>query len=97
MELIWYVVILAFFLASMDTISGMGFGTGLAPLLFLLDYNHLQIVPALLISQTITGLISAYFDHEFENISFSFKPLNDATRYALLFALIGCIATFFSI
>ncbi len=97
MDLIIIVILISFFLAAMDSATGMGFGTGLAPLLFLFGYNSLQIVPSLLISQTITGLITAYFDHEFENINFTFKPFSDATKYAFLFALIGCIAIIISI
>lgn len=97
MELILIVIIISFFLAAMDSATGMGFGTGVAAFLFLLEYSSLQIVPTLLISQTITGLMSAYFDHEFENINFSLKPMSDATKYALLFALIGCISILFSI
>jgi hypothetical protein len=41
--------------------------------------------------------MSAYFDHIFENINFSFAPPNDATKYAILFALIGCVAIVISI
>jgi hypothetical protein len=97
MKLFLLVILISFFLAAMDSATGMGFGTGVSPLLFLLGYSPLQIVPSLLISQTITGLISAYFDNEMDNVSFSFTPVNDATKYALYFALIGCLSVFFSI
>lgn len=97
MELILIVIVFSFLLASIDSMSGMGFGTGLAPMLFLLGYNSMQVVPALLIAQTITGLMSAYFDHVFENIDFSFAPPNDATKYAFSFALIGCVSIILSI
>ncbi|TFF99985.1 MAG: sulfite exporter TauE/SafE family protein [Promethearchaeota archaeon] len=97
MELILVVIIISFLLASIDSATGMGFGTGLSPFLFLLGYNSLQVVPALLIAQTISGMMSAYFDHIFENINFSFAPPNDATKYAFLFAIIGCLSITFSI
>lgn len=97
MELILIVIIFSFVLSSIDSMSGMGFGTGLSPILFLLGYSVLQIVPALLIVQTISGLMSAWFDHVFENINFKFAPPNDATKYAFLFAFIGCLAIIVSI
>jgi len=81
----------------MDSAAGMGFGTGLAPLLLLMGYNSLQVVPALLISEAITGVMDAVFDHEFENVQFSFRPLNETTKITLYIALFGCIATFASV
>ncbi|MHA1670752.1 MAG: hypothetical protein ACTSV5_09250 [Promethearchaeota archaeon] len=81
----------------MDSIAGMGFGTALAPLLLLLGYSPLQIVPTLLISETLTGAIDAFFDHEFQNVHFSFHSINDATKLSILIALFGCLAIGISI
>ncbi len=92
MELLWYIVIIAFIFEAMDSMAGMGFGTALTPLLLIFDFDPLQIVPAILISETITGVIDTYFDHEMKNVRYSFKPLNDATKYGLIFAFFGCIA-----
>ncbi|MFX1279171.1 MAG: TSUP family transporter [Promethearchaeota archaeon] len=97
MELILYIILLAFVFESMDSMAGMGFGTALAPLLFLLGYTPLQVVPTILISETITGLIDTIFDHEFKNVRYSFNPLNDATKLALIMAFFGCFAIFLSI
>ena len=60
-ELIPLVIILAFIFETMDSCAGMGFGTGLTPLLFLLGYEPLQVVPILLISETITGFTAGFF------------------------------------
>ena len=68
MELILLIILLAFLFESMDSMAGMGFGTALSPLLFLLGYNPLQIVPVILISESITGLTDTIFDHEFKNV-----------------------------
>ena len=76
----------------MDSAAGMGFGTCLAPLLFLLGYTPLQVVPTLLISESITGLIDSFFDQEYKNVHFSFRPLNNTAKLALIIALFGCIA-----
>ncbi|MFX0028664.1 MAG: TSUP family transporter [Candidatus Hermodarchaeota archaeon] len=97
MELIIHIILLAFIFESMDSMAGMGFGTALAPLLFLLGYTPLQIVPTILISETITGLIDTIFDHEFKNVRYSFNPLNDATKLALIMAFFGCFSIFLSI
>lgn len=97
MELIWYIIIIAFIFESMDSMAGMGFGTALSPLLLLFGYNPLQVVPTILISETITGFIDTYFDHEMGNIRYSFRPLNDATKYGLIFAFFGCLAIFISV
>ncbi len=96
-KLILLVIILAFIFETLDSAAGMGFGTCMAPFLFLLGYSPLQVVPSLLISEAITGLIDAFFDHEFGNVQFSFRPLNDPTKLTLQVAIFGCIAIFLSI
>jgi len=97
MELILYIILLAFLFESMDSMAGMGFGTALSPLLFLLNYTPLQVVPAILISEAITGFIDTFFDHEFKNVRYSFHPLNDATKISLMIAFFGCLAIFTSV
>jgi len=97
MELIFTIIILAFLFESMDSMAGMGFGTALSPLLFLLGYTPLQVVPVILISETITGITDTFFDHEFKNVRYSFRPLNDATKISLIMAFFGCLAIITSI
>lgn len=97
MEIIWLIVIIAFFLQFLDSAAGMGFGTSITPVLFLLGYHPLEIVPALLVVQIITGFVSSFFHHEFKNVQFSFSPLNDCSRIMLFLAAIGCVSTFISI
>lgn len=97
MELILFIILLAFLFESMDSMAGMGFGTALSPLLFLFGYAPLQVVPAILISESITGIIDTFFDHEFKNVHYSFRPLNDATRISLIMAFFGCLAIFTSV
>ncbi|MFX1389986.1 MAG: TSUP family transporter [Promethearchaeota archaeon] len=97
MELILSLILLAFLFELMDSMAGMGFGTALSPLLLLLGYTPLQVVPTILISETITGLIDTIFDHEFENVRYSFHPLNEATKLALIMASFGCFSILLSI
>ena len=48
---------------------GMGYGTTLVPILLLLGYPPDVIVPAILLSGFITGLMSGGFHHAFGNVS----------------------------
>ena len=98
MELILYVIVLAFLFETMDSCAGMGFGTGLTPLLFLVGYDPLQVVPILLISEAITGITSGIFHHEFQNVRFSIRrPLNRETGIMLMIAVIGCLVILCSV
>jgi hypothetical protein len=98
MELILSVIILAFLFETMDSCAGMGFGTGLTPLLFLLGYDPLQVTPILLISETITGFTSGFFHQEFENVHFTMKkPLNTETKIMIIMSITGCLAIIFSV
>ena len=98
LELIPLVIILAFLFETMDSCAGMGFGTGLAPLLFILGYEPLQVVPILLISEAITGFTAGFFHQEFENAKFKLKkPINKETRVMLNIAVFGCLAIIISV
>jgi uncharacterized membrane protein YfcA len=82
----------------MDSCAGMGFGTGLTPLLFVLGYEPLQVVPILLISEAVTGFISGFFHQEFENVHFMIKrPVNRETKVMLNITIFGCIAILISV
>ncbi|MFC4990310.1 TSUP family transporter [Saliphagus infecundisoli] len=91
------VILVALLFEWMDSAAGMGFGTALAPLLFLMGYNPLQVIPVLLISETVTGAVSGGVHHELKNASFSFSPLNEATKTMLFIGAIGSLATGVSI
>ncbi len=98
MELILIVIILAFLFETMDSSAGMGFGTGLTPLLFLMGYDPLQVVPILLISEGITGITAGLFHHEFENVKFSIKkPFTKETKIMFMIAISGCFAIIISV
>ena len=82
----------------MDSSAGMGFGTGLTPLLFLMGYEPLQVVPILLISEAITGFTAGIFHHEFENVNFTIKnKMNDETKIMFMIAGLGILAIIFSV
>ena len=97
LELIILIVLIAFLFEIMDSGAGMGFGTGLAPLLLLMGFDPLQVVPTILISESITGFVDSYFDNEFKNVEFKFRPMSDSTKLAFIIALFGCISILFSV
>lgn len=91
------IVALAFVFEVMDSAAGMGFGTALAPLLFVLGYDPLAVVPVLLVSEALTGVVAGVVHHEFRNVSFSLRPPSDATRLLVLLAGVGAVASIVSI
>ena len=67
--------ILAIFLAAhlceyVDSSLGMGYGTTLTPVLLLAGFEPLQIVPAVLLSEFVTGLAAGLLHHHEGNIDF---------------------------
>lgn len=87
-----YAILLAFVFETLDSAAGMGFGTALAPLLFILGFEPLQVVPALLAVEAATGLVAGTLHQEFRNIKLSWRPLNEAARSLLLIAGLGAMA-----
>ncbi len=67
--------VLAIFLAAlgceyMDSSMGMGYGTTLTPLLILSGFEPLQIVPAVLLSELITGISAGLLHQRDGNVDF---------------------------
>lgn len=97
MKFVWMLVFIAFILELLSLSTGMGFGTKLAPILFLLGYSPLQVVPTILLTQVVTGLVAGIFHNEFKNVAISFSPLNTTTKVIILLTSIGCLCISFSI
>src|SRR5690554_2897267 len=61
---------IAFLSESIDSSLGMGYGTLLTPILILMGYEPLEIVPLVLFSEFITGLLAALMHHKKGNVNF---------------------------
>lgn len=61
------IIIIAFFAEYVDSSLGMGYGTTLTPIMLLLGYEPIQIVPAVLLSELITGLLAGVIHHNLGN------------------------------
>jgi hypothetical protein len=61
---------MAFLAELVDSTLGMGYGTTLTPLMMLIfGLEPLQIVPAVLLSELITGLAAGFSHHSFGNVT----------------------------
>jgi uncharacterized membrane protein YfcA len=69
---IW-VFIISLLAEYMDATIGMGYGTTLTPLLLLIGFSPLQIVPSILLSQFFSGIFAATLHHGTGNVTFDFK------------------------
>ena len=75
------IVIVAFLAEYVDSTLGMGYGTILTPLLLLFGFNPLQVVPSILLSELITGLLAGFTHHKAGNVNF--KPKSTNIKYII--------------
>ncbi|MDC7232204.1 MAG: sulfite exporter TauE/SafE family protein [Spirochaetales bacterium] len=92
---IW-VILLAVLFEFLDSSAGMGYGTALTPMLLLLGFHPMQIVPAIMIQQCIAGFSAAYMHKEFSNVEWKLKPMSETLRVALFLTITGSAATLLS-
>lgn len=84
---------LAFACEFVDSSLGMGYGTSLTPILLLLGFEPLQIVPAVLLSEFVSGITAASFHHSIKNVNFSSTSKDTRVAFVLsLFAVVGTVA-----
>lgn len=64
------IVLISFLSEFIDSSLGMGYGTTLTPVLLLFGFEPLQVVPAILLSELITGLLAGITHHSIGNVEF---------------------------
>ena len=89
------VVILAFLLEIVDSSIGMGYGTILTPVLLIIGFDPLQVVPAVLVSQLAGDFLAAFFHHEFKNVDFSIG--SEHFKVAVMLSLLGLIGSIIAV
>lgn len=62
------VVPLAFAAEYVDSSLGMGYGTTLSPILLAMGFEPLQVVPAILVSELVTGVAAGFTHHHLGNV-----------------------------
>jgi uncharacterized membrane protein YfcA len=70
------VAVIAFFAEYIDSTLGMGYGTALTPLLLLMGFDPLEIVPAVLLSEFLTGISAGFTHHSLGNVNFGLKTIS---------------------
>ena len=69
-QILWPAVLLALFCVYIDSTLGMGYGTTLTPILLLMGYEPVQIVPSVLLSEFLTGILAGLLHQELGNVNF---------------------------
>jgi hypothetical protein len=64
------ILLAAFVFEFFDSALGMGYGTSLTPVMLALGFSPADIVPAILLSELVTGVIASIFHHRHGNASF---------------------------
>src|SRR3989338_6760662 len=70
------VIIIAFFAEYIYSTLWMGYGTTLTPVLLIMGFSPLQVIPAVLGSELVTGLLGGFTHHAVGNVDFRPKTMN---------------------
>jgi len=92
----WSLVLLALFCEYIDSTLGMGYGTTLTPILLLSGYETTQIVPSVLFSEFLTGILAGVLHHRFGSVNF--RPGSRPFKVVLVLtacSIIGTLAAVF--
>lgn len=84
-------LLLAFFAEYIDSSLGMGYGTTLTPLLMLMGFSPLHIVPAVLLSESISGISAGLLHHSFGNVDL--KPGSSSFKTMIVLAACSIVGT----
>jgi len=87
----WLLILLALGCEYIDSTLGMGYGTTLTPILLLAGYEPTQIVPSVLLSEFLTGILAGILHHRCGNVNF--KPGSRPLKVALALAACSIIGT----
>jgi len=84
-----FICAIAFVSEYLDSGLGMGYGTALSPILIIMGYHPLQVVPAVLISQFFTDIAACVSHHNYHNVDFKIRS-NDF-KIALFMGLVSSL------
>jgi len=90
MEII-ILIFLSMFMEIVDAGLGMGYGTVLSPLLIIMGYNPLLVIPAILLSQSMGGFTATFFHHKHKNAIYTKKSKD--LKISLMISIYGILAT----
>jgi uncharacterized membrane protein YfcA len=88
-----FILVISAFCEYLDSSLGMGYGTTLTPLLLTLGVIRQEIVPAILLSELLTGFFSGIAHHREGNVNLrDNKNIWVALPYLAIPAVIGVVA-----
>jgi len=93
----WAIVVILFFLSAfceyIDSSLGMGYGTTLTPLLLTFGVVRAEIVPAILLSELMTGFFAGVAHHREGNVNLKTdKNIKTAVVFLAIPSVIGVVA-----
>ena len=90
------IIPLAFVSQFVSSALGLGYGISLVPILLLMGYEPLEIVPAVLFSEFLANVTAAFFHHKLKNVNFN-QGSKDVKVVILLslFSILGVILSVF--
>ncbi len=86
-------VVSAFLCEYLDSTLGMGYGTTLTPIFLLMGFSAMQIVPIILLSELISGVLSGLLHHREGNVDLKPKSV-DIFKITKMLSPLGYIETF---
>lgn len=81
--------LITFMSEYLDSGLGMGYGTALAPILIIMGYDPIKVVPAILVSQLVTDILAVFFHHNNRNVNF--RVSSPDFRVAMLLGLTSSV------
>jgi hypothetical protein len=88
--LILWLVCFAFIAEYVDSSLGMGYGTVLTPILLILGFKAIHVVPAILFSEFITGMSAGFFHHKLGNVNLGRKTeARGIVKIIVIFSIAG--------
>lgn len=106
LSIILLIIVLALICEFIDSSLGMLYGTIMSPILILMGFSPLLVVPSILLTQAIGGLIASIFHNKLKNADFSIKNViienilkKEATqdlKIVSLITVLGVTAAIFS-
>lgn len=91
----WPLILLALSCEYIDSTLGMGYGTTLTPILLLAGFAPAQIVPSILLSEFVTGVLAGVLHHEFGNVDF--KPGSKPFQVVLVLSACSVVGTILAV
>jgi len=90
-----FIGVIVFISEYLDSGLGMGYGTALAPILIILGYDPLKVVPAILVSQLFTDIAACISHHSMRNVNLKFNSAD--FKVAMLLGLVSTIGVVASV